>query len=415
MGGDDVEHVLHATVPQALGIVARTWPFGDAEDAVQEASILAHGKWTEAGVPERPLGWLVRVAQRHLIGRHRTDTARRRREEIVAAWARTAPDPVASADDSLAVLALCCHPHLTPGAAIPLALRAVGGLTTREIADAFMVPEATMAQRITRAKATIAGVPLTTHAAIAEDPNRVANMLHVIYLVFNEGHTTSHGDDVVRRDLTADAVHLARLVHSALPDHAEAGGLLALTLLTSARSPTRVDPAGHMVPLDEQDRSLWDRALITEGLTVLTAAMGQGRPGEYQLLASITALHTQAPTYGTTRWADIDRLYQALATITPNPHVTLNRAVAVAHTQSPAAGLTLLATVADELDSHHRFHATRAHLHELLGDHRSAATSYHHAAHLAGNRPERHHLERKAAANAPSTARPSDGPPRRSS
>jgi predicted RNA polymerase sigma factor len=398
--GGDVERVLREVTPKALGIVARTWSFGDAEDAVQDAAILAHAKWTEVGVPERPLGWLVRVAQRQLIGRHRTDTARRRREEIVAAWAYTAPDPVAAVDDSLAVLAMCCHPRLTPGAAIPLTLRAVGGLTTREIADAFMVPEATMAQRISRAKATIAGLPLTAPTTIASDPDRVANVLHVIYLIFNEGHTASHGDELIRRDLTAEAVHLARLVHAALPDHPEASGLLALTLLTSARGPARLGHDGSAIPLDEQDRSRWDRSMITEGLTVLTGALRQHRPGEYQLLAAITAIHDEAPTYADTRWAEIDRLYQALAVITPNPHVTLNRAVAVAHVDTPPAGLVLLDTVADQLAETHRFHATRAHLHEMRGDHAAAAEDYRAAAVLAGNGPERTYLERKAAANA---------------
>lgn len=395
-GDGDVEAALRAATPQALGIVARTWPFGDAEDAVQEAAIIAHATWSRAGVPERPLGWLVRVAQRHLIGRHRTDTARRRREEIVAAWGQTAPDPVPSADDSLAVLAMCCHPALTPAAAIPLTLRAVGGLTTREIADAFMVPEATMAQRITRAKATIAGEPFAP-PDIAADPARIANVLHVIYLVFNEGHTTTHGDELVRTDLTAEAVRLARLLHDALPDHPEAGGLLALTLLTAARAPARLDAAGNVVPLDAQDRSRWDRRLMTEGFTVLAAAMRHGRPGEYQLLAAITALHDEAMTYTDTRWADIDRLYRALAAITNNPHVTLNRAVAVAHTDGAAAGLELLETVAEQLAGHHRYHATRGHLHELAGDRSAAAADYRRAAELAGNGPERAHLARKVA------------------
>jgi predicted RNA polymerase sigma factor len=398
-GGGDVEQVLREVAPKALGIVARTWSFGDAEDAVQEASILAHAKWSALGVPERPLGWLVRVAQRHLIGRHRTDTARRRREELVAAWAYVAPDPVAAVDDSLAVLAMCCHPRLTPGAAIPLTLRAVGGLTTREIADAFMVPESTMAQRISRAKATIAGLPLTAPATIASDPDRVANVLHVIYLIFNEGHTATHGEALVRGDLAAEAVHLARLVHAALPDHPEASGLLALTLLTSARGPARLADDGRVIPLDQQDRARWDRSMITEGLSMLTGAMRQQRPGEYQLLAAITAIHDQAPTYADTRWAEIDQLYRALAAITPNPHVALNRAVAVAHVEGPRAGLALLETVADQLGEAHRFHATRAHLFEMLGDHAAAAGAYRAAAELAGNDAERAHLERKAAGN----------------
>jgi predicted RNA polymerase sigma factor len=397
--GGDVERVLREVTPKALGIVARSWSFGDAEDAVQEAAILAHAKWSDVGVPERPLGWLVRVAQRQLIARHRTDTARRRREQIVVAWASTAPDPVPAIDDSLAVLAMCCHPRLTPGAAIPLTLRAVAGLTTREIADAFMVPESTMAQRISRAKATIAGLPLAAPTTIASDPDRLAAVLHVIYLIFNEGHTATHGDELIRRDLTDEAVHLARLVHAALPEHPEASGLLALTLLTSARGPARVEHDGRMIPLDEQDRSRWDRSLITEGLTVLTGALRQHRPGEYQLLAAITAVHDEAPTYADTRWAEIDRLYQALSAIAPNPHVTLNRAVAVAHIDSPRAALVLLDTVADQLAESHRFHAARAHLHEMAGDHPAAADGFRRAAELAGNDPERQHLERRAAAN----------------
>ena len=395
MSGDDtIEGLLRDLAPQALAVVARRHgSFADAEDAVQEALIKAHRTWPEAGIPERPLAWLVRVASRQLIGHHRSDSARRRREDLAASW-QVAADPAQGRDDSLTLLFMCCHDALTPAAAIPLTLRALGGLTTREIADAFLVKEATMAQRVSRAKATIRAAPEPFGLPPADAyARRLRSVLHVLYLMFNEGHTAAHGAEVGRPDLAVEAIRLTRMVHGLRPDDPEVAGLLALLLLTEARRPARIGPRGELVPLDEQDRRRWDHALIREGVALVTGALRAHRTGPYQLQAAIAAVHDQAPTYADTNWAEIASLYAALDRVAPNALVTVNRAVAVAMVDGPDAGLQVLATVGDRLESHHRYHAVRAHLLELSQRPAEALTAYDDALRLVTNTRERDHLQ----------------------
>jgi predicted RNA polymerase sigma factor len=301
-------------------------------------------------------------------------------------------------DDTLILMFMCCHPSLTPGSAIPLTLRAVGGLTTREIASAFLVPEPTMAQRISRAKATLkaSGEPFTLPPP-DQRAGRLRSVLHVLYLLFNEGYASSSGPDLARSDLSGEAIRLARALHASLPGHPEVTGLLALMLLTDARRPARTGPGGELIPLAEQQRGRWDRALITEGTSLITGALRQGEPGEYQLQAAIAAVHDQAPSYAETGWPQILSLYGRLERLTGNPMVTLNRAVAVAMAEGPAAGLALLDGVGGRLGSHHRFHAVRGHLLELAGDGASAAAEFRAAAVGTANLREQHYLTAKAA------------------
>jgi RNA polymerase sigma factor (sigma-70 family) len=387
--GPDVEGLLRELAPRALGAVVRRYgDFADAEDAVQEALLAAAQQWP-GDLPTNPLGWLVTVASRRLIDEVRKSDARRRREDTVAEL--DGPGEVSGYDDSLVLLFLCCHDALSPTLAIPLTLRAVAGLTTREIAAAYLVPEATMAQRISRAKAKLRG----ERFALPEDTSgRLRSVLEVLYLLFNEGYASSGGPDLARTDLSGEAIRLARLLHAQLPEEAEVTGLLALMLLTDARRAARTDASGALVPLAAQDRRLWDRARITEGMVLLTAALKQRQVGEYQLLASVAGLHDQAPSHEQTQWAEIASLYRLLERMTSNPVVTLNRAVAVAMVEGPAAGLAMLEGL--ELDSH-RVHAVRAHLLEELGDLPAAATAYREAAAQATNLREREYLTMRAA------------------
>jgi predicted RNA polymerase sigma factor len=292
---------------------------------------------------------------------------------------------------------MCCHPALSPGAAIPLTLRAVGGLTTREIATAFLVPEATMAQRISRAKAKLKGFDEPFTLPPGAGGERLRSVLHVLYLIFNEGYAASDGPDLARTDLSGEAVRLARGVHAALPEDTEVTGLLALMLLTDARRPARTGPGGELVPLEAQDRARWNRRLITEGLTLLTSALRQGEPGEYQLLAAIAALHDQAASYAGTDWPRILALYNRLDALTGNPMVALNRAVAIAMAQGPDAGLALLDGLAGQLGDHHRLHSVRAHLLEQAGDFGGAAAEFEAAAARTTNLRERDYLVTQAA------------------
>jgi RNA polymerase sigma factor (sigma-70 family) len=398
-GAATIEGLLRELAPQALAAVARRGgSFADAEDAVQEALIKASERWPQGGVPERPLGWLIRVASREVIGRHRSDSARRRREGLSASWRIAGPDPAPERDDSLILLFLCCREDLSPAAAIPLTLRALGGLTTGEIADAFLVKETTMGQRISRAKATIASSPepfrLPTDETYAR---RLRTVLHVLYLMFNEGHAASRGEELGRPDLVAEAIRLVRMVHEARPDDPEVGGLLALLLLTEARRPARTGPRGAFVPLAEQNRMLWDRSLIREGIEVVTRSLGQHRPGPYQLQAAIAAVHDQAPTYERTNWEQVVRLYEALESVAPSPVVTVNRAVAVGMRRGPDAGLEVLVGAADALDGHHRYHAVRAHLLELDGRTEEAMREYDAAIQRVTNERERTHLRLRRA------------------
>jgi RNA polymerase sigma factor (sigma-70 family) len=393
------EGLLRELAPQVLGAVVRRYgDFADAEDAVQEALLAATTRWLDEGRPDNPLGWLIRVASRRMVEHYRSRDARRRREDLAAFLSTTPYEPVSGQDDSLILMFMCCHPALTPAAAIPLTLRAVGGLTTKELAAAFLVPEATMAQRISRAKTTIkeADEPFTLPSA-DERAERLRLVLHVLYLLFNEGYATSSGPDLARNDLSSEAIRLARLVHNGLPDDPEVTGLLALMLLTDARRPARTSPSGKLVPLAEQDRTLWNRAQITEGLTLITEALAQGQIGEYQLQAAIAAVHDQSPSHDETNWSEILSLYNLLEHMTGNPMVTLNKAVAAAMATGPDAGMKLLDGLEDRLGDHHRLHSVRAHLLEMAGDNEAAITEFKAAAARTNNLREREYLTTKVA------------------
>ena len=397
--GPATEGLLRELAPRALGAVVRRYGhFADAEDAVQEALLAAATTWPTDGQPDDPLAWLIRVASRRMADTYRRDDARRRREELAATRSFIPPGPVPAHDDTLILMLMCCHPALTAASAIPLTLRAVGGLSTREIAAAFLVPEATMAQRISRAKAKIKA---------SDEPfrlpppgtggERMRSVLHVLYLIFNEGYAASDGPDLARTDLSGEAIRLARAVHAAVPQDAEVTGLLALMLLTDARRPARTWADGELVPLAEQDRALWDRALITEGVTLITGALRQGQVGEYQVQAAIAAIHDQAASHASTDWPEILALYGLLERMTGNPMVTLNRAVAAAMTHGPGAGLALLDDLGDRLGDHHRLHSVRAHLLEQAGDTGAAVAEFQAAAARTSNLREQRYLTTQAA------------------
>lgn len=402
------DQLLRELAPQVLGaLVRRLGHFDTAEDAVQEALLAAARQWPQSGLPDDPRAWLITVAFRRMTDQLRSEQARRRREERVLAGAAAdalAPPADASAaarDDTLVLLFLCCHPALTPASQVALTLRAVGGLTTAEIARAFLVPEATMGQRISRAKQRIrtSRVPFR----LPPPPEREARLqavLHVLYLVFNEGYTASAGPGLLRQDLAREAIRLARLLHRSLPDHGEVAGLLALLLLTDARSAARTTADGELVPLAEQDRSLWDRDAIAEGVALVSDALARTPPGPYQLQAAIAALHDEAATAADTDWEEIAVLYTLLERVSDNPVVRLNRAVAVAMTRGPEAGLALLDSIAEDprLAGHHRLHAVRAHLLEMAGDRDGALAAYRMAARRTLSLPERRYLQRRAAA-----------------
>jgi RNA polymerase sigma factor (sigma-70 family) len=393
------EDLLRELAPRVLGVLARRYgDFADAEDAVQEALIAAATTWPAEGQPDNPLGWLVRVASRRLANIYRGDDARRRREELAASWSAVSPDPPADRDDTLILMFMCCHPSLTPALAIPLTLRAVGGLTTREIAAAFLVPEPTMAQRISRAKAKIkASGARFAQPASKDFSERLAQVLHVLYLLFNEGYTTSSGPDLARADLSGEAIRLARATRAAAPEEPEVTGLLALMLLTDARRPARSGPGGELIPLAEQDRGQWDRRLITEGTVLITEALRRGRLGEYQIQASIAAVHDQAPSHDGTDWPQILTLYGLLESMTGNPMARLNRAVAAAMAQGPDAGLALLDGLDERLGDHHRLHSVRAHLLEQAGDAQAAMAEFRAAAARTTNLREQQYLVTRAA------------------
>jgi RNA polymerase sigma factor (sigma-70 family) len=394
----DVEDLLRVLAPQVLGVLTRRYgDFDAAEDAVQEALLAAAVRWSAEGIPQQPRGWLIKTATRRLIDQHRNERSRMAREDR-ALLAQPPPADVPDRDDTLVVLFLCCHPSLTPASAIALTLRAVGGLSTPEIASAFLVPETTMAQRISRAKQRIksSGVPFRLPTP-EERTERLRTVLHVLYLIFNEGYVSTAGQDVHRADLSDEAIRLSRMVHRMLPDDAEVTGLLALMLLLDARRPARTGAGGELILLPEQDRTRWDRALIAEGTALLGAAIGRGAVGEYQLQASIAAVHDRAARAEDTDWSQILALYELLDRMTGNPVVTLNRAVAAAMVHGPAAGLALLSEVEDRLSGQHRLDAVRAHLLEMAGDTDAAAEHYAAAAARTTNLPERHHLSRQVA------------------
>jgi len=391
-----VEDLLRELAPQVLGILVRRYgDFDAAEDSVQEALVAAAVHWPRDGVPESPRGWLIQTASRRLIDQWRSDRSRRDRESLAA---QERPAEVSDQDDSLLVLFMCCHPALTPASAIPLTLRAVGGLTTAEIANAFLVSEATMAQRIARAKRRIgASGGRFAMPPVEEQPERLRTVLHVLYLIFNEGYASSIGRELQRTELSAEAIRLTRMVHQQLPGDGEVGGLLALMLLIDARRPARTSATGELIPLAEQDRTLWDQGLIDEGVSLIEAAAGKGPLGQYRLQAAIAAVHDQAAHAEDTDWPQILALYGLLERVTDNPVVTLNRAVAAGMAEGPAAGLAVLDEVDERLSGHYRLAAVRAHLLEMAGELEAARELYRAAAGRTTNLVEQQYLTERAA------------------
>jgi RNA polymerase sigma factor (sigma-70 family) len=394
-----IEDLLRELTPQVLGALVRRYGrFEGCEDAVQEAVLAAAVQWPAEGLPGHPRAWLTTVASRRLIDAVRSDSARREREEQVWA-AEVVPEDVPDTDDTLVLLFLCCHPTLTAASQTALTLRAVGGLTTAEIARAFLVPEATMAARISRAKQRVRAAGSTFELpGGAEREERLRVVLHVLYLIFNEGYTASSGADLDRVDLATEAIRLTRMVHGQLPDDAEVTGLLALMLLTHSRREARSTAGGDLIPLAEQDRSAWDGALIAEGLELAKASLGGAELGPYQLQAAIAATHAVASDAADTDWRQIHALYLVLERIAPNPMVTLNRAVALAEVEGPEAGLEVLAALdADErMAKHHRLLSVRAHLLEMAGDLDGAYENYQRAAKATASIAEQRYLEGRA-------------------
>ena len=403
-----VESLLRELAPQVLGPIARRYgDFSAAEDAVQEALLAAAMQWPKEGIPDNPRGWLMQVAARRMTDHVRSEIARRQRESAVVAQAAgdeqvlPAPDSgaIVEQDDTLILLFMCCHPSLTQGSAIALTLRAVGGLTTAEIANAFMVPEATMAQRISRAKRTIkmSGAPFAMPSG-AQRAERLAAVLQILYLIFNEGYASSIGARLQRTDLANEATRLTRALRKQLPDDAEAAGLLALMLLTDARRAARTGRDGELIPLAEQDRSLWDRAAIGEGIALLTQTLARGTVGAYQLQAAIAALHDEAARVEDTDWPQIRALYGLLLKMSNNPMVALNHAIAVAMVEGPEVGLALINRLDDDerISGHYRLDAVRGHLFEMLGNRGLAIHHYRIAAEKTTSVPERDYLTMKA-------------------
>jgi RNA polymerase sigma factor (sigma-70 family) len=415
----DTEHLLRDLAPQVLGSVVRRYrDFAASEDAVQEALIAAAQQWPRDGRPDNPRGWLIQVASRRMVDHVRSETARRQREQaaaldfgqvVAAASVESAPDQ----DETLTLLFMCCHASLTTSSAVALTLRAVGGLSTAQIAHAFLVPEATMAQRISRAKQTIrtSGVAFQP-PSIRERGDRLASVLHVLYLIFNEGYTASSGAALQRLDLSREAIRLTRAVLRLVPDDAEVAGLLALMLLTDARREARCGAAGELIPLQQQDRARWDHTAIQEGVALLTATLAKGRVGPYQLQAAVAAVHDEAARYEDTDWSQIVALYTLLERMQANPMVTLNRAIAVAMVQGPPAGLAILDAIAanGQLAGSHRLDAVRGHLLERAGDRDGAVRHYLAAANRTTNTPERNYLLTQAAALRESASAPSPAP-----
>ena len=408
MPAQSVEDLLRRLAPEVLGILLRRHRQFDAcEDAVQEALLAAALQWPSEGVPEQPRAWLITVASRRLTDAWRADSARSVREE--ADFAASAPagqhapapaDEAPGGDDTLALLFLCCHPSLSASSQLALTLRAVGGLTTAEVARAFLVPEATMAQRISRAKATIKAAGASFSMPPEDEREaRLQVVLHVLYLMFSEGYTATSGPSLQRRDLATEAIRLTRLVHRLLPADGEVAGLLALMLMTESRHAARTSADGALVALAEQDRALWRDDLIREGSELIAGTLPRATLGPYQLQAAIAAVHAEAPSSEETDWPQVLALYELLERVAPNPMVTLNRAVAVAMVHGPGAGLRLLATLDDDerVARHHRLASVRAHLLELAGDTVAARENYKLAARQTSSLPEQRHLELRAA------------------
>ena len=403
--GAPVEGLLRDLSPRVLGVLVRRYGgFDTCEDAVQEALLAAAVQWPRDGLPANPMGWLVTAASRRRIELWRSESARRHREEKAALLAPPDPEPVPAVDDTLTLLLLCCHPSLTPVSQVALTLRAVGGLTTAEIARAFLVPEATVGMRISRAKQRIraSGAEFRMPPR-AELPQRIAAVLHVLYLIFNEGYTASSGAALHRVELSAEAIRLTRQLHQRLPGDGEVAGLLALMLLTDARRPARTSPDGALVPLAEQDRGRWDAAAIAEGTALISETLATAPIGPYQLQAAIAAVHDEAARAPDTDWPQILGLYELLQRIAPGPMVTLGRIVAVAMVDGAQAGLAQLAAAQADpaLAGHHRAHAVRAHLLDMAGDREAARAQYELAARRTLSVPEQRYLSSRAARLAP--------------
>jgi len=404
----EAEDLLRQLAPQVLGALVRRYGhFDTAEEATQEALLAASAQWPEDGIPDHPRGWLITVASRRLTDLLRSEQARQRREERVAQWtlpyhwlAPAADSPAAGSDDTLVLLFMCCHPALSIASQIALTLRAVGGLASAEIARAFLVPGSTMTRRISRAKQSIkdSGVPFAMPPG-PQQAERLSAVLHVLYLIFNEGYASTSGPRLQRAELSAEAIRLARMVYRLLPGDSEVAGLLALMLLTDARRPARTGSHGELIPMAEQDRSRWDTALVTEGVGLITGALPRGPVGPYQLQAAIAALHDEAPTAEATYWPQITALYELLMRISDNPVVTLNHAVAVAMAQGPRAGLGLLGKLETDqrIAGDRRLHAVRGHLLEMAGDRVAARDAYLAAARLTTNLPQQRYLHAQAA------------------
>jgi RNA polymerase sigma factor (sigma-70 family) len=402
----EIEPLLRELAPQVLGFLARRYgQFDLCEDAVQEALLAAATQWPADGVPANPRGWLITVATRRLTDQFRSESARRKREDSVAGMAELVSpgadeEQPAEGDDTLTLLFLCCHPAVTPASQVALTLRAVGGLGTAEIARAFMVPEATMAPRISRAKKSIKAAGSRFVLPPEEErADRLRVVLQVLYLIFNEGYTASSGEELQRVELTAEAVRLTRMLRESLPDEGEVAGLLALMLLTDARRAARATTDGELIPIDEQDRTLWNRESIEEGAELILRTLASGEVGPYQLQAAIAAVHAEAPTADETDWRQILALYVLLEKLAPNPMVTLNRAIALAQVEGPQAGLDLLATLDDNkhLADNHRLDAVRAHLLERAGEPAAAREHFLAAARRTTSLPEQRYLTAKAA------------------
>jgi RNA polymerase sigma factor (sigma-70 family) len=401
-----VEHLLRELAPQVLSPVVRRFrDFAAAEDAVQEALIAAAAQWPRDGLPDNPRAWLIQVASRRMADHIRSEVARRHREHVAAEESERLALPVeggkqSDEDDTLVLLFMCCHPALTPASAIALTLRAVGGLTTTEIANAFLVPETTMAQRISRAKQNIkdSGIPFQL-PTVDDRAQRLRAVLHVLYLIFNEGYTSSAGSQLRRADLSDEAIRLTRIVYDRQPQDTEVAGLLALMLLTDARRAARTGPHGELIPLAQQNRALWDREQIDEGIALLSTALPKGSIGPYQLQAAIAAVHDEAARNEDTDWPQILALYELLKRMSDNPMIVLNHAVAAAMVHGPRKGLELLRVLDSDprLAERHRLEAVRAHLLEMAGDHAAAIMHYRSAASRATSVPERNYLMIQAA------------------
>lgn len=404
-----IQRLLRDFAPQVLGVIVRRYrDFAACEDAVQEAFIAAAAQWPGGGMPDNPRAWLIQVASRRITDHVRAEAARRHREALVVSLVppdeqialAADTDGATERDDTLDLLFMCCHPALSPASAIALTLRAMGGLTTAEIARAFLVPEATMAQRISRAKMTIKTSGVAFEMPAGDDlAKRVGSVMHVLYLMFSEGYAATSGKQIVRTDLSGEALRLGRLLRRLVPDDTEAAGLLALMLLTDARRAARTGPAGEIIPLDQQDRGAWDRDAIAEGVELITTTLAKGQVGPYQLQAAVAAVHDEADSAAETDWPQILALYGLLMRMSDNPMVALNHAIAVAMVDGPAAGLARLDALASDprLEGHHRLEAVRAHLLERAGDRDAAIACYRRAAELTASIAERNYLLLQAA------------------